>query len=281
MFGATRYGPVAPCACQFGKYDVRTSTGLPISETWNEIVSTSSWMSDTCVGTIGLLRRGAELLDVDVLPRLRSGRGPHLVELGRVHEPRRGRALPRSQLRDRRGRVGPRLAPALLVVARVHARDDRLLREPGDQRRLLAGILHLVDLPTVRRLTVEVGNRGDEVQVGLDGGHRLRLRREQHQVADAEHLQVLHAEREVGGARRGAVHETAHRVRRVLRELAHRHEVERGRGRRLEVQTFHRVDAPVREVRQQLERRASCRSCRRRCRPPRARARAAACPSSR
>src|SRR5579862_311916 len=53
-FGATRYGPAAPWACQFGKNDVRTSTGLPISDTWNEIESTSSWMSETCVGVIGV-----------------------------------------------------------------------------------------------------------------------------------------------------------------------------------------------------------------------------------
>src|ERR1700719_4551847 len=52
MFGATRYGPVAPCASQLGKYDVRTSTGLPISATWNEIVLGLSWMSETFVGTI-------------------------------------------------------------------------------------------------------------------------------------------------------------------------------------------------------------------------------------
>ena len=75
-FGATRYGPVAPCACQFGKYDVRTSTGLPISETWNEIVSTSSWISETCVGIDRRLGRAPELLDVDVLPRLRARTRP-------------------------------------------------------------------------------------------------------------------------------------------------------------------------------------------------------------
>src|SRR3954454_22253459 len=52
MFGATRYGPSAPSTSQLGKYDVRTSTGLAISSTWNEIVLGSSRMSDTFVGTI-------------------------------------------------------------------------------------------------------------------------------------------------------------------------------------------------------------------------------------
>src|SRR3954447_12302543 len=51
-FGAARYGPSAPWLCQFGKNDVLMRTGLPISDTWNEIESTSSWMRVTLVGVI-------------------------------------------------------------------------------------------------------------------------------------------------------------------------------------------------------------------------------------
>src|ERR1700722_14568352 len=36
-FGLTRYGPVAPIACQRGKYEIFTSIGTPILLTWNEI----------------------------------------------------------------------------------------------------------------------------------------------------------------------------------------------------------------------------------------------------
>src|SRR5690349_17898367 len=51
-FGATRYGPSAPDTFQLGKNDVRTSTGLPVSDTWNEIESGFSSMSETSVGSI-------------------------------------------------------------------------------------------------------------------------------------------------------------------------------------------------------------------------------------
>src|SRR5580704_13550681 len=36
-FGLTRYGPVAPVACQRGKYEIFTRTGTPMRLTWNEI----------------------------------------------------------------------------------------------------------------------------------------------------------------------------------------------------------------------------------------------------
>src|SRR5271170_7492090 len=36
-FGLTRYGPVAPVACQRGKYEIFTRTGTPTRLTWNEI----------------------------------------------------------------------------------------------------------------------------------------------------------------------------------------------------------------------------------------------------
>src|SRR5271163_2274773 len=36
-FGLTRYGPVAPVACQRGKYEILTSMGTPTRLTWKEI----------------------------------------------------------------------------------------------------------------------------------------------------------------------------------------------------------------------------------------------------
>ena len=46
----TRYGPVAPVACQLGKYDTLTSTGVPIFDTWKLTVLSVSRTSVTCVG---------------------------------------------------------------------------------------------------------------------------------------------------------------------------------------------------------------------------------------
>src|SRR5438874_1648794 len=37
--GVTRHGPLAPEACQFGKYDAFTSTGDPTWSTWKEMRS--------------------------------------------------------------------------------------------------------------------------------------------------------------------------------------------------------------------------------------------------
>src|SRR5580704_7731834 len=48
-FGLTRYGPVAPVACQRGKYEILTSTGTPIRVTWNEIDCRPTWTSLTVV----------------------------------------------------------------------------------------------------------------------------------------------------------------------------------------------------------------------------------------
>src|SRR5581483_8559810 len=36
--GVTRYGPLAPDACQFGKYEALTSTGFPTAETSKEML---------------------------------------------------------------------------------------------------------------------------------------------------------------------------------------------------------------------------------------------------
>ena len=93
------------------------------------------------------------------------------------------------------------------------------------------------------------------VRSGLRVGQLLHLRRPRHVVADAEHLQVPHAEVEVGVGR--AVDEAAHRDSTDAREHSRDgEEVVVGRGRRLEVDALHRVDLPVREVRQELEREA-------------------------
>src|SRR5437763_15892785 len=52
-FGASRYGPRAPCTVQLGKYDVLTTTGVPIRSTWNEMESTVSCVCETRAGVIG------------------------------------------------------------------------------------------------------------------------------------------------------------------------------------------------------------------------------------
>src|SRR3954447_754043 len=48
--GVTRYGPLAPDACQFGKYDAFTSTGFPTSDTSNEMPLSLVWMFETVGG---------------------------------------------------------------------------------------------------------------------------------------------------------------------------------------------------------------------------------------
>ena len=115
-------------------------------------------------------------------------------------------------------------------------------------------VLHLVDLPALRlgcRRGRGRSRRG--AGRGCASAVRLRLVRLRHEVAHAEHPQVPHAAVEVVDR---AVHEPAHRVRRLPRrgELADGEEVVVGRRRRLEVEAFHRADATVREVRQELER---------------------------
>src|SRR6185437_1320260 len=51
--GVTRQGPSAPLACQFGKYDTLTKTGVPTLDTWKLtvvlVVETSvTRVVDTC-----------------------------------------------------------------------------------------------------------------------------------------------------------------------------------------------------------------------------------------
>jgi len=46
--GATLQGPSAPVACQSGKKEVLTSTGVPVRSTWKEMVS-SVWVTAVTV----------------------------------------------------------------------------------------------------------------------------------------------------------------------------------------------------------------------------------------
>src|SRR5256885_7957564 len=48
--GATRQGPLAPVACQLGKYDVFTSTGDPVRSTSKLIRSSLVLIPLTCAG---------------------------------------------------------------------------------------------------------------------------------------------------------------------------------------------------------------------------------------
>ena len=67
----------------------------------------------------------------------------------------------------------------------------RLDGQAGNERER---VLDFVDLPTLGRLSVHVGNGRDQFQIGLLGGHLLGLSSEQHEVTNAEHLEVLHTE---------------------------------------------------------------------------------------
>src|SRR5258708_7527751 len=51
--GASRQGPRAPWAFQFGKYDVLTTTGTPTRDTWNEMESTPSLTGPTVTAGSG------------------------------------------------------------------------------------------------------------------------------------------------------------------------------------------------------------------------------------
>ena len=126
----------------------------------------------------------------------------------------------------------------------------RLLRHADD----LVAVGNFVDVPALGLGAVDVGDDLDEFQVRVRV--RLCLRRfgPEHQVLHAEHLQVLHAHVEVG--RHRSVDQTAHRVRRMFRTFGNGEEVIRGRARGFEVQAFHRGDATVGVVRQELEREA-------------------------
>ena len=53
--GATRQGPLAPVACQLGKYDVFTSTGDPVWSTSKLIRSSVVLMPLTCTGATALV----------------------------------------------------------------------------------------------------------------------------------------------------------------------------------------------------------------------------------
>src|ERR1700722_2681308 len=57
--GATRHGPSAPWACQLGKYDTLTSTGVPTRSTWKETELSVCEVDETAVvgsgTTVGLV----------------------------------------------------------------------------------------------------------------------------------------------------------------------------------------------------------------------------------
>src|SRR5579884_92387 len=48
--GVTRHGPPAPVACQFGKYDTLTRTGVPVRPTSKLTDCPARWTCDTVVG---------------------------------------------------------------------------------------------------------------------------------------------------------------------------------------------------------------------------------------
>ena len=166
--------------------------------------------------------------------------------------PRRGRALPRAELGiAARRRSAVRLSQHSDVVPAVRRRDDRLVASIPSTS---------VGVARPRRPASPSGRRrrgrGSSRRASRSGcvvGLRLRLGRPHHEVADAEHLQVLHAAVEVVGracrTRGRAPGSTGARASSLDGE-----EVERRRRRRLEVEAFHRADAAVGEVRQQLER---------------------------
>ena len=134
----------------------------------------------------------------------------------------------------------------LVPSSRLRSRwsPDRWLTTTGCdvERHDEVGVLHLVDVPRVRR--------GDERQLGPRRGLRLGLRRAHHHVLDAEVLQVLHTDL-------GVVVDVAqrpHRVGRLLRHRRRRQEVIRRGARRLEEEPLHRADAAVGPERQQHQR---------------------------
>ena len=135
-FGASRYGPFAPVTFQFGKYDSFTSTGLPISETSKEILSTV----ELHVGDLGRRRptrlRVREVARLHALPVPRAGLRVRGAELGAVHPPRRGRALPPVlHLRLGTGRRVPGWPQHFEYFGRRRQRreHDGLVVEPDDE----------------------------------------------------------------------------------------------------------------------------------------------------
>src|ERR1700685_1900739 len=73
-FGATRHGPSAPNACQFGKYETFTRTGVPVRSTWNRTVPPSFWISVTVV--LGSATACSEAVVAWLAETLRQPTGP-------------------------------------------------------------------------------------------------------------------------------------------------------------------------------------------------------------
>ena len=194
-FGASRYGPFAPLH-------------LPVREVRLLDLDRLADLGDVERDLVDRAVHVADLRGRDASSARRSrGRwpstrcqslGPRLrerdVERVAVHPPRRDRALPRLEVRLRRCRVGERLAPALRVRAAVQLGDDRLLAHPDDEiavatwytfqslsllsrragdRRVLRDVLHQREARVLSRPSRS-----------LSGVH-------EHEVAHAEHLQVL------------------------------------------------------------------------------------------
>ena len=244
-----RYGPSAPWAVQFGKYDTLTSTGTPTWSTWNERSCSSTTTSLTVTAgsaTGSIASRGTTMSTC--LPRvsgssaLRFGSGTNRLSststwmrcqlVGPVVGGHRGPLV--AVLEPARAEL--EVALALVAVAPVD--DDGLHGERLDD----VGVGDLEDLPR--------SARRQQRQLGLRLGRALRLVGAHHHVAHAERLQVRHA---LGGVV-VVVAQLAHRVGALLGHRGRRQEVVRRRARRLEEQPLHRRDAAVGPVRQQHQR---------------------------
>ena len=97
--------PRRPCTFQFGKYDVAHEHRLA------DLRHVERDRVDVFVDVVTLRRldRASAFVSASCLmsmcfQSLRTRRGPHLVELRAFDEPRRGRALPRAELRHRASR---------------------------------------------------------------------------------------------------------------------------------------------------------------------------------
>ena len=112
----------------------------------------------------------------------------------------RGRALPRAELRVVGAVVSAAAARSTTTSCPLcGCDDDRLVVEPLHERR--SPRPRRSSSPSGRRPS-EIGDRRDQREIRVRVGLRLGFRRPRHVVADAEHLQVLHAEVEVVRATR-------------------------------------------------------------------------------
>ena len=178
-FGATRHGPSAPDACQFGKYDILTTTG------------------------------DADAVDVEADPIVVEG--DVAGACNRDRRPRRavrGPGDPRPRLRPARRVEHVALPVGVVDLDRGVLPLAAALRDCGHHRRPVGetfdevGVLHLVDLPRPRLHDglVVLGGIGrprlglvDQLEVGMGAGLRLGVGRQRHVVANAQLLEVPNA----------------------------------------------------------------------------------------